>query len=115
MRCNEPIKVTFSIPVPIDEPDDNGVSFTKEAIINAVKNFKKDVPLVVGYNKNDKLIGVIKSISYLEETNNMLADGIIFFGGTNEKAERNEEGLVKDMEILLFGIDAEGVKDNNAK
>ena len=116
MRCTEPIKVQFSIPVPIDKPDGNGIIYTKEAIKNAVKNFKGNIPLIVFINKEigAKVIGNINTFDFLENINTIIADGNIFFGGTNDKCEW-EDKIVNDTKINAIGIDAEGAEITNVK
>ena len=108
MRCNEPIKIKLYMPIPIDKPDGNKITYTKEAVINAVKKFKNPIPLVTTYKENTrKVIGTINGLNLLEN-NIMELDGIIFFGGTDDNCEQ-ENRVVKDMEIILVGIDTKGV------
>lgn len=39
MLSNNPIKITMKIPFPINEPDRNGIIYTKEAVEKAVREF----------------------------------------------------------------------------
>ena len=116
MRCIEPIKVQFSIPIPIDKPDGNGTIYTKEAIKNAVKNFKDNIPLVVFVDEEIgvKVIGNIDTFDFLEDINTIIADGSIFFGGTNDECEWKNK-IVNNAKVTAIGIDAEGAETINVK
>lgn len=96
------IAVTLTIPMPIDRPDGNGNIYTKEAIENAVKNFKGSIPLKIG--REDRVAGHINTME-LDEHFNMTVKGIVYFGGTDEDAELNENKIVTKMEILAVGLD----------
>lgn len=48
----ENIEVTFKIPVPVDKPDLNGITYSKEAIKNAYKNVKS-IPIEIPNEKGE--------------------------------------------------------------
>ncbi len=92
MRTND-IEIKLTIPFYYNTPDGNGVTYTKEAIINALNNIKQSLPIVyrgdnvtydeicIGYTNGDKPI-----IEEEPENNRFLltVSGVIDWGGTKE-------------------------------
>ena len=96
------IKTSLEIPVPIDSPDENGVLYTEEAIINACKN-ADGLPIII-YNNDGTttVVGVTNDVKY--ENGHILVNGILHFGGTHETVMFNDEKKIYSMEIMGFGI-----------
>ncbi len=85
----ENIKVTFTIPIPVDKPDLNGVIYSKEAIRNAYKNVK-DIPIEIPCSDGQFLpVEVAQEVELIEDENGMHITGIglIWHGGTEESVE----------------------------
>ena len=87
------IKVTFEIPIPINERDLNGVIFSKEAIEKAYKDTIKDIPIGV-YDRDANFIpvGNVHDTELLEDYRGNMCwkvSGIIFHGET--------EGLIREL------------------
>lgn len=107
MRVKD-IKVSIGMRVDYDSPDDNGIIYTKEAIINAVNN-AKNLPIEV--IKNDgtaKVVGVGSNIS-LEDNGDygmLKIEGLLWYGGTEEMIcdMGNNGKTVTSMEIVGVGI-----------
>ena len=106
-------KIKITIPIPIDEPDYNGTVYTEKAIENAVNNLHKNLPVI--YRDNESVIdGVvigtttgnshIVSWDFENQICNLTIDGIIFYGGTEERVNEIRDGKVTDFEIVSIGI-----------
>ena len=101
----ENIEVTFKIPIPVDEPDLNGMIYSKEAIKNAYKNVK-DIPIEIPCNDGQFFpIGVAQDIELIEDENGMYITGVglVWHGGTNESAE------IKDCKVTSFKVNSIGI------
>ena len=98
MRC-EDIKVTFTIPMPIDKPDKNGVIYTENAIKQSIDNYKNKLAIT---DENKNCIGFTTDAEYYDGC--MCVDGIIKYGGTCEKVELDGDSKVIHMEIESFGL-----------
>ena len=101
----ENIKVTFTIPIPIDKPDLNGVIYSKAAIRNAYKN-AKDVPIEILCSDGQFLpIGVAQEVELVEDENGMRIAGVglICHGGTDESVEI-KDGKVTSLKVNGIGI-----------
>lgn len=102
MRSNEPIEIIMKIPFPINEPDRNGVIYTKEAIEKAVERFDGGVPLIMVKDEVGTVIGHIHSAE-LSENYEVTAHGEVFFGGTSDEGDV-KNNTVTDFRFLSFGI-----------
>lgn len=96
------IKTSLEIPVPINEPDDNGIIYTEEAIINACKDSNNQPIIMYLPNGESKIIGVANKVRY--ESGNIFVDGTIFYGGTEESVLFNDNKRIISMSISGFGI-----------
>jgi tetrahydromethanopterin S-methyltransferase subunit F len=96
------IKISLEIPVPLNELDKNGVVYTEEAISKSCEN-TKNLPIIV-YDRNNqaKVVGVAEFIKY--KNGIILADGRLFFGGTEEEVFFDDSSRIISMEIGSFGI-----------
>lgn len=100
------LNVTLRIPIPIDEPDANGVIYTEEAVKEAYKNIK-DLP-IIQYNDGGitETVGVVTDGYY----NNgiVTVNGHIWYGGSECKNvnlhKENGITVVDSFEITGFGI-----------
>lgn len=96
------IEVIFKIPIPIDGPDGNGIIYSKDIIEQSIDSYKNS-PIIVCNNDIDKIVGAIEN-AYIE-ADYIIAEGIIFNGGTCETAELENNIVVSDMRITSVGID----------
>lgn len=100
---SENIAMTLTIPVAYDKPDKNGNIYTREAIENAIKNFKPDMPLE---DESGKCIGHVNSARLYED--NMVVTANVFGGGTRCIIKDMEvvDGVIviKDFEIISIGF-----------
>ena len=97
----ENIKVSLEIPTPIGTPDENGVVYTEDAIINACKNADNLPIIIYSENGSPEIKGVAIKVRY--EDGHILVDGYFRYGGTEEIAEIDDKQIVS-MEIQGFGI-----------
>lgn len=107
MRCNN-LSVRFTVPLPVDRPDENGNIYTKEAIINAM-NTCKGKPIIDKTGESDIVIGFVSDATYVENTNIAQVDGFVWYGGTDcnvIKSHKNEEGtlVIDEFKVSAFGI-----------
>ena len=101
----ENIKVTFKIPIPVDKPDLNGVTYSKEAIRDAYKNVK-DVPIEMPNNDGEFFpIGVAQEVELIEDKNGMYITGVglVLHGGTEESVE------MIDGKVISFHVSGIGI------
>ena len=105
------IKVTITIPIPYDQPDNNGNIYTKEAVEKAVNNLHKYLPLIYKSKSEEKVIGTITGDSNIatwdfeNQVCNLTLDGEIFFGGTNSECIFDrEKGKIVNFEIVGIGF-----------
>lgn len=107
----ENTKVKFTIPIPVDKPDGNGVVYTKEAVENAVNNLQTNLPIV--YKDNDcdeKVIGSTTGNSHIVIWDNenqvckMIVDGVIFYSGAEIFVNEIEDGKISDFRIASIGL-----------
>ena len=108
MRTNN-IKVTMTIPIPYDQPDENGNIYTKEAIENAVNNLHKHIPIIFRGESEEKVIGTTIDDSHIatwdfeNQVCNLTVNGEVFFGGAEGIVTANN-GKIVDFEILGIGL-----------
>ena len=104
MRCSN-IQVSFKIPVPINQPNGNGIIYTKEAVENSVNNLKCIVPIVIREGIVETVIGFANKLKFIEEDQEyyLLGNGYIKHGGTEEKLDI-QNNMVTSMEIVSIGI-----------
>lgn len=111
MRTNN-IEVKFTIPIPYGKPDLNGVCYTKEAIENAIKNYKSKLPILFQANENDSihLFGATDNTIYSTEWDDenqvcrFTLDGVIFYGGADIVVNEIQDGKITDFEFRGFGL-----------
>ena len=106
------IKVTFEIPIPVNERDLNGVAFSKEAIEQAYKDNIKDIPIGI-YDRDANFIpvGNVHDTELLVDYKGNMCwkvSGIIFYGGTKEFIKElnynNSQREVTDFYVTGIGI-----------
>lgn len=108
MRTNN-IKVTMTIPIPYDQPDNNGDIYTKEAVEKAVNNLHKYLPIIFRGESEEKVIGTITGDSHIatwdfeNQVCNLTVNGEVFFGGTECIADI-DNGKIVDFEIVGIGL-----------
>ena len=108
MRTNN-IKVTMTIPIPYDQPDNNGDIYTKEAVEKAVNNLYKYLPIIYRGESEEKVIGTITGDSFIttwdyeNQVCKLTVDGEVFFGGTECIADI-DNGKIIDFEIVGIGL-----------
>ena len=110
----ENIEVKFTIPIPINRPDGNGVIYTKEAIEKAIDNFNYGMPIIYRDDvdslvDNAKVVGFTKSFSDVtwddeNQVCKMTLDGVVFYGGTDCVFNEIKDGIVKDFRITSVGL-----------
>ena len=103
------IKVTITIPIPYDQPDENGNIYTKEAVENAVNNLHKHIPIIFRGESEEKVIGTTIDDSHIatwdfeNQVCKLTVDGEVFFGGAEGIVTANN-GKIVDFEILGIGL-----------
>lgn len=88
MRINN-IQISFTMSMPYDAPDKNGVLYSYEAIHNALSSMTSGLPILVCTNNGDsKVIGNTTCSPYAIHNNKeegiirFTVDGVVYFGGT---------------------------------
>ena len=108
MRTNN-IKVTMTIPIPYDQPDNNGDIYTKEAVEKAVNNLHKYLPIIFRGESEEKVIGTTTDDSHIatwdfeNQVCNLTVNGEVFFGGTECIADIDNRKIV-NFEIVGIGL-----------
>ena len=111
MRTNN-IAVKFTIPIPYDKPDLNGVCHTKEAIENAIKNYNIKLPILCQASKNTPahLFGATDNTAHSVEWDDenqichFTIGGVIFYGGAEIEVHEIQDGKVTSCEFRGFGL-----------
>ena len=105
----ENIKVTITIPIPYNKPDKNGNIYTKEAVLKAVNNIHKNIPIIFRDESEEKVIGTTTGDSHIatwdfeNQVCKLTVDGEVLFGGT-ECLYEVEDGKVTDFQIIGIGL-----------
>ena len=103
------IKVTITIPIPYNKPDNNGDIYTKEAVEKAVNNLHKHIPIIFRDAFEEKVIGtttddsLITTWDFENQVCNLTVNGEVFFGGTECIADI-DNGKIVDFEIVGIGL-----------
>lgn len=105
-------KVKFTIPIPINKPDANGVVYTEDAIKNAINNFRPYLPIVYkeDMESDEMVIGAtgasnIATWDFENQVCNVEIDGFIFYSGAEIVVnEITEDGKVSDFKIVSIGL-----------
>ena len=98
-------EITMKIPLPIDKPDGNGVTYSREALVNGFKDCK-GLPLVVVKDDGSWVnIGTARDIKYHTSTDGDFAivNAVLWHGGTSESVKM-DHGVVCLMNIESIGI-----------
>lgn len=101
----ENINLIMKMPLPINNPDGNGVMYTKEAFIKAFKE-AKGKPLKIIYDDGSSdVIGTTHSIEYIGDKDGDygLVSVSLYHGGTCEEVDFRD-GFVASMELSGVGI-----------
>lgn len=102
------INITMKMPLPINNPDRNGVMYSKEAFKKAFEDVNGR-PLEVLLNNGNRIpIGVIQDITYVEDEfgDYALVNARIMYGGTCEHIQDLEKvsGVITSMTLVSIGI-----------
>ena len=108
----ENAKIKLTIPIPIDQPDANGIIYTEEAVSDALNNLRANLPIL--FKENDetdaKVIGAtgtshIVNWDYENNVCNVTIDGVVFYGGAEIIVnDMTPEGLITDFRITNIGL-----------
>lgn len=107
------IEVKLTIPFPVSRPDMNGVIYSKESIEKAVSTLRKGLPIIYRDNNSNTdsvVVGCTIGDSHIvtwDRDNGVCkitVDGVIRYGGTECVVKSSEGNVVKDFEIVGFGI-----------
>lgn len=112
MRVNN-LKVTLTLPIPVNTPDRNGVVYSEKAIEKAVNSFRKELPII--YRDNEAIpdgvvIGHTVGDTHIVTWDNeqqvckVTVNGVVRFGGTECIVNEIKDGVVNDFEIVGFGL-----------
>ena len=105
-------KVKFTIPIPINKPDANGIVYTENAIKDALNNFRPHLPIVYkGDMESDEMVigatgaSNVATWDFENQICNVEIDGVIFYSGAEIVVnEITEDGKVADFEIVSIGL-----------
>lgn len=107
----ENTKVKITIPIPINNPDANGIIYTKEAVENAINNLDRYLPIV--YKENEEtdekvigsMVGLAPDVTCVSDNQvNITIDGVLFYGGAEIIANEIEDGKISDFRIVSIGL-----------
>lgn len=103
------IEITMKLPFQVKKPDQNGVVYSQEAILDAIKKSRTgtgSIPLEVENAMGMAAIGKIDKLTYEigNDESYLVAHGMIFHGGTSEDATSNDGSQIDIMKILSLGI-----------
>lgn len=99
------IEITMKIPLPIDKPDGNGVTYSREALVNGFKDCK-GAPLVIVKDDGSWVnIGTTRDIQYHTSVDGdfVVVNAVLWNGGTCEDVKM-DNGVVYQMNIESVGI-----------
>lgn len=100
------IKVTFKSKLPINEPNRNGIMYTRDAVIKAYEESRNRVLIEFSNVEGEFVpIGIAQELELIEEDGNMYVTGcgLIYHGGTKENVEM-ENNTVNNFTITGIGI-----------
>lgn len=107
----ENTKVKFTIHIPFDKPDDYGIIYSKEAVMNALNDIRTNIPIVYGDIETcERAIGVTTGTSHIVTWDNdnqvckLTIDGIIFHSGAEIIVNEIKDGKVTDFVISGFRL-----------
>lgn len=109
----EGTKVTLTIPIPVGKPDLNDCVYTKEAVENAMNNFRTNLPIVFKENAetNEMVIGTTSGTSHIvtwdfeNQVCKLTVDGVIFYSGAEIIVnDITKEGEITDFRIASIGL-----------
>ena len=111
MRTSD-IQTTFTIRFPCETPDENGVCYSHEAIMKALKDLDQfPVPIVTYTNAGvPTAVGYITGKPYAivhdpaEEYVRFSIDGVISHGGTQCIVEDMEDNIITGFQIQAIGF-----------
>lgn len=105
--------ISYTMNFPVDMPDANGVVYTKEAVLSALKRTPEGLP-IMDYSDGDgagRIIGVTTSrphdIVFDEDSYGFrfTIDGMLFHAGTCENINsRTADGEINGLTITSIGI-----------
>lgn len=102
------INITMKMPLPVNNPDRNGVMYSKEAFKKAFEDVNGKPLEVLLNNGNRTPIGVIQDITYVEDEfgDYALVNGIIMYDGTCEYVQNLEKvsSVITSMTLASVGI-----------
>ena len=102
------INITMKMPLSVNNPDRNGVMYSKEAFKKAFEDVNGRPLEVLLIKGNRTPIGVIQDITYVEDEfgDYALVNGRIMYGGTCEYIQDLEKvsGVITRMTLASVGI-----------
>lgn len=106
-------KVKFTIPISIDNPNENGAIYTKEAVENAINNIHTNIPIIYRDGEEriyDKVVGTTTGNSHIVnwDSENQICkitlDGVLFNSGVETVINKIEDGKICSFEIVGVGL-----------
>lgn len=100
------INISIKMPIPIDEPDRNGIIYSKESVIDAFKDVKGKPIVTYGKNGEEVILGYISDGYYSNGVLN--ADGVVWNGGATccviEKHKEGDTTVIDKFSLKEVGI-----------
>lgn len=109
----ENIAIKLTIPFPVNRPDMNGVVYSEGAVEKALSTLRKGLTIILrgnNLNTDGVVVGCTTGDSHIvtwDKDNGVCkvtVDGVIRYGGTECVVKSSDGNLVKDFEIVGFGI-----------
>lgn len=108
----ENTKVKITIPIPVGQPDCNGVIYTEEAIERALNHLQTNLPIL--YKEDDesyeKVIGATTGTSHIvtwdseNQVCKLTVDGVLFYSGANIIVNEIKDSRISDFRIAGIGL-----------
>lgn len=102
------LDVKLTITLPYDRPDSNGIVFTKEAVMSAVKNLSESLPILIDNQGCSRVVG--NTTDYLvswdsnTQTCYITANGKLYKGGIKGVVNKYSGNEINDFNIRAFSV-----------
>ena len=108
----ENTKIKLTLPIPIGKPDANGITYTEEAVENALNNLRSYLPILFkeSAETEEKVIGATGTSHIVtwdseKQVCKLTIDGVIFYSGAEIIVdEMTKDGKITDFRIASIGL-----------
>lgn len=98
-------EIIIKVPIPIEEPDANGIIYTMEAVENAIQEFNAGLPApLITDIDYARRIGSIHNAELSEDKKILTMKGNILAAGICETVTQDDMQVITEFHIQSFGI-----------